>query len=454
MKKFLLLMICLGFQLTAFSQETPERLSLTVEDAVRLALENNLGVKIEDNKVQVLRRNRDFVWNQFLPSLTVGATLSRINEEQKITSFVPIPTPPFLVTQTIEVNPWNLGLSFQAQLPLTIAMFRGIEQTVIEYENGQLSAFIAARRLERDVRKFFNQILALEESVKITALRVENARQRFLQAEASFRSGRIPEINSLQAKVSWENTKPALRDQELTLENLKMTFKMLLGLPLDKEVSLSGTIEAVDFTVAIDSENLNRLIDRRLDVLNMSASAKALENAINIQYDLLYPTLILMLSMDPSLNDPFNSEAWTKDGAWKQRGGMVGISLSWKLDSLIPGNKSWVNIKNMEDQLQQLRLTEAQLRMAGAVELINLLKRIEKSRESLGPLQANVDLAQRAARLANDGYRAGNQSLLEVQDAELQLQTARLQLLNEKINLNNSIIDFIFALDQREGEKP
>jgi len=425
--------------LSLMAQDAPPPRQITVDEAVRLAMEQNLNLKIEDNKNQVLRRNRDFALNRFIPSLTASATLSRLNEQQKITSFVTSTQPPFISTKTIEIDPWTLGLNFSAQLPLSIALFRGIEQTFIEYDNGLLTYFIAQRRLERDVRKLFNQILALEEAVKITQLRLENARTRYLQADEAYRAGRLQEINALQARVAWENTKPTLREQELSLETLKMNFKMLLGIELNENIVFVGDIKAVSFTLALTPQSLQRLLDQRLDVMNIGANIRS-------------PNLILMLSMDPSLAEPFNADSWSKENAWKQRGGMFSISLSWKLDSLIPGSQAWVNIKSLEDQLEQLRLTLAQVKMASAVDLLSLVQRIQKYRESLAALEANVNLAQRVVQLSNNAYRAGLQSLSEVQDAELQLQSAQLQLINEKISLNNSILDLIYSLDFKEGE--
>jgi len=452
MKSFFTTVMVTLSVLSLMAQDAPPPRQITVDEAVRLAMEQNLNLKIEDNKNQVLRRNRDFALNRFIPSLTASATLSRLNEQQKITSFVTSPQPPFISTKTIEIDPWTLGLNFSAQLPLSLALFRGIEQTVIEYDNGLLTYFIAQRRLERDVRKLFNQILALEEAVKITQLRLENARTRYLQADEAYRAGRLQEINALQARVAWENTKPTLREQELSLETLKMNFKMLLGIELNENIVFVGDIKAVSFTLALTPQSLQRLLDQRLDVMNIGANIRSLENVIQLQKDSLLPNLILMFSMDPSLAEPFNADSWSKENAWKQRGGMFSISLSWKLDSLIPGSQAWVNIKNLEDQLEQLRLTLAQVKMASAVDLLSLMQRIQKYRESLAALEANVNLAERVVQLSNNAYRAGLQSLIEVQDAELQLQSARLQLINEKISLNNSILDLIYSLDFKEGE--
>lgn len=426
-----------------------QRIVLTVDQAVNLALENNLGLLVEGRKLETARRNSDYAWNRFLPTVNVGATLSRLNEVQKITTFVPIPTPPFLSTTTVEPDPWNLSLSFQIQLPLNPALFSGIRQLLIEYEGGLISYQAARRRLERDIRKLFYQILAAEEAVRITQLRAENARQRFQLAESSYRAGRAPELTMLQARVAWENTRPALREQELAVESLKNQFKLLLGLPLENEIVLEGSIQRLGPDLTPEDQVAERFVDQRLDVLQLENTLKAVENALRVQYDSLWPTLVLMWSADPSLPEPWKTQSW-EDNKWRQRSGMLAFTLSFKLDNLIPGSQTWVSIRNLEDQIGQVRLNLEQLRRAAALEIRSTLARLRKIQESLAALEANVELAARVAQLTETGYRTGTQSLTEVQEADLQLQAARLQLLNEKLAYNNLLIDLVFAL--QEGE--
>ena len=76
MKKtfFLLTLIC--FSLQAFSAET-YRLSL--EEAVEIALKNNLDLKTSEIALRTKQRNKRQVYNQLMPSLSAGVALSRSN---------------------------------------------------------------------------------------------------------------------------------------------------------------------------------------------------------------------------------------------------------------------------------------------------------------------------------------------------------------------------------------
>lgn len=453
--KIFYVLVFIGFLGSLNAQTSPRE--ITSEDAVDLAVQNNLGLALEDAKIAIKRRENQFAWNRFLPGVTASAAMTRLNEPVTASGLAPVfdsgLTPGNFAVRPFsqEVDPWNLGFNLTAQLPLSWAMFRGIEQTLIDYDNSVLSRVIAEKRLRRDVKKTFYQLLALQEAIRITELQLESSRQRYLQTQASFKAGRVPELSVLQTQVAWETRKPALEDQKLSYSGALMQFKFLLGLDLQVPLLLKGAIVA---QIRPPLEATKILIDhlqRRLDVQNASAGLKSLKNVFELQKDLLLPNLILQLSMDPGINDPFNGDSWNLD-KFKQRSGAFSIILSWKLDSLVPGSSSWVGLENLGDQIRQAELGLEQTMLAGAMEITNLVDRLRKGSQSLKALELNIELAQRAYQLADQSYRAGGQSLLEVQDTELQLQGARLQLLQEKLTYNNTILDLEFALDLSQDQ--
>lgn len=441
--------------------------SLTIEQSVERALSQNLSLAAERLKVAQDQLERDLALNRFIPSLTVGATLSRMNVETTASGLVPFngSIPGFVngpvtasgstvydgvLSFSQTVDPWNLSLSLQAQLPINFALFRGITQTQIDYENARISEDLVKARLERDVRKAFLQLLALQESITLTERQLESARRRWEQTQAQFRSGLVPELSVLQAQVAFENRKPALEEQRLAYRSALMAFQNLLGLEIGGDLSLEGQISEPPAAALPEvSSLLTRFLDRRLDLVQLSGQVRSLENVSALQHDALWPTLILLFNMDPAMNAPFESKSWEADEPFKQRGGMLGFSLSWKLDSLLPGSTSWVEREATRSSLEQVRLAREQARRGAEMEVRMLAARLQKSLQSLESSRLNVQLAQRAFQQAEASYRAGGQSLLEVQDAELQARGAELQLLNEKLTYHSTLLDLGFALNTR-----
>jgi len=446
-----LIAVLFSCALAVSATQAQEILQLSSDQAVAMALESNLGIKAEGLKLQVKARDRDFAWNKFLPSINGSATLSRSNVETTASGLVPISPATVPGVGTVydgvmsyskSIDPVNLSTSLNIQLGLSVALFRGIEQTVLDYEAASISRDVAKERLSRDVRKSFYTLLAQQEALGLAEKQLESARLRFVQNQASFKSGLIPELTVLQSQVAWENRKPALEDQKLGYQQTMLGLKNLLGLPLERELQLLGSIEIPAIDVAVeDSKLIAGFINRRLDLLSLKAQQASINNMVKLQQDTLWPMLVLMASFDPGLNAPFDSTSWNNSDNWKQRASMLGVSLTWKLDALIPGSTAWVQTENLKTQAAQLEISQQQALRGAAMEVKVLLTRLKKSAQSLATLDLSVALARKAYELSDKAYKAGGQSLLEVRDAELQLQAAQLQVLNEKLTFNNGLLD-------------
>jgi outer membrane protein TolC len=149
-----------------------------------------------------------------------------------------------------------------------------------------------------------------------------------------------------------------------------------------------------------------------------------------VQQMALLPNVILAANWDPGMNNPLETNWFDDiDNTWSQRSGNMSLTLSWAIDPFLPGSQTQVALSNLQDNLSQLQTTYQSAYKGAELQVRTLYATVQKSLESLKALGFNLDLAQRAFTLSEEAYRAGSQSLLEVQDAELQLRGARLQLI-------------------------
>jgi hypothetical protein len=75
MKYFMTVLVCILAAVGASAGDA-ETLSLDVEDAVRIALQNNLNLKSERIDQGVRERARDTAWNEYLPGLNINTASS------------------------------------------------------------------------------------------------------------------------------------------------------------------------------------------------------------------------------------------------------------------------------------------------------------------------------------------------------------------------------------------
>jgi outer membrane protein TolC len=417
---------------------------LTVDQAVKEALQANLTLRAEGKTLEARARDKTFAFQKLLPTVTAGAGYLNYNDlaaQQRLVGFSggnPLLYP---------TNPLYFGLALNAQMTLNLGTFASMDQSLSDYETGKVSYQITQQRLERDVKKTFYQLLALQETRTLMESQVENAEARYLQVDSAFQNGSSPELNLLQADIARENRKNDLRTLDQNFRQVSYAFCLLLGRPRFEVLSLDGKIDPKIPRASLQADTLaDKYLSERLDMVQVRAQRKALDVQVSEVASQAVPQLVMGYSADPSLNDP-QTQSWTDPGKWHQQNGSWSLQVQWKLDSFLPGSAFWTVLADLDDLKLASDLNQKRIRDSAQMEVLNLTDQIQNSIQSMVNLQKIADSASRAAVLAQRAFTDGVKDLLEVQDADLQSEAAQLSLLNEKLTLTNALIDLETALN-------
>ncbi len=435
-------------------------LSLTVDRAVEIAMHNNLQIKSSAIDTRIKERKADYAWNRFVPSVQVSGTLGRMNEDQSSSFMVPDPTsevPPqsgsgvydrFMYSE-VDLPQWSVSAGLDMSLTLNLAMFNGIRATKLDYQAGRISYKQAQQQVARNVKKSFYNLLLMQENRQLMVENIDAAERRYEQAQINYENGLVPELTVLNAQVAYENLKPQLKSIDLGYRQAIQGFKMTLGVSLDRELELEGSIDAEPVTV--DAEELiDKHLADRLDVQSLLNAITSLNNQVKAtKLQAFTPSLILGYNMDPSFSgDPWD-DPWFDDisNDWNQRSGMFRMTIAMSLDSLLPFSQAQVGLRELEDNILKTRIGLMQTLEGAELEIESTVQQLEKSRDTINTLQLNVERARRAYEMAEEAYNAGSQELLEVQNAEIELKQARLEVLKEKYNYLSALIDLEYQLN-------
>ena len=206
-----------------------EPLRLSPDEAVQMAIRNNLRLQSVRVATETRRRESDLSWNQFIPSVNLAGTLNRLNEAPEIL--------PAELAQMMGLPPlpsasrWQAIGTIQTSINLNLAMFENINRLRRDWETGLVSYNKARLQLERDVRKAYNNMLLFQENAALLRESFQAAQRLVDFAQANFIAGRAPELPLLQAQVAMENMRPAVEQVEYALRLSMVSFAMLLGLP-------------------------------------------------------------------------------------------------------------------------------------------------------------------------------------------------------------------------------
>jgi outer membrane protein TolC len=411
----------------AHSQET---VHLTPDDAVDLAIKNNLTLESARVTLDTKKRKADLVWNQFLPSIDARGTLARDN-------WASAPGMP----------QWHVNANIAASLNFSFALIEGIKSIKSDYQTGLVTLEKARLQTERDVRKSYNQILLLKETVALQQQSLGTAERRYNMAEANYRAGLAPRLSALQAQVALENMKPAINELENSLKALEASFAMSLGLPYETQFELLP-LSGNDFTIPLDvAELISKAASGKPDILELQKSIQALQHGRKAQAMQLYtPYLAFAWNISSTYNpmlDPFKDK-WFDSDNW-MKGGNFSVTLGFSLNGFLPFTKEGQALKDMDNNARSLNIGLAQAIRGTELEIFNKVNSLEKTRTTAEAQRLTVDMAQQSYQLTEEAYRAGLQDFLEVQNAALSLNQAELQLLTQQFNYLSDLIDLEYA---------
>jgi outer membrane protein TolC len=440
------------------AEPAPEARPLGLDEAVELAIKNNLGLESERIALDAKRRKSDLVWNQFLPDLEFRGTLAGDNEASTINGSQPVPLNPMLglppgtpdiygmIPYSVEAPRWHVQGNVSATLALTSALFAGIKTIRQDYRTGLVSFEKAKVQLERDVRKTYYQMLLLEESLTVQRDSLAAAERQVSIAQANYNSGLAPELTLLQARVNRDNLLPDIEEAENNRKLAMANFAMLLGLPYNTRfelIPLEGDISYISLDTV---ELISRAASGKIDILELQQQLLYLKNARTAQaLQLRTPNLILGWNWTPTfIGNPWKDD-WGNSDLW-QKSGAFSITLQWKINNLFPFTKEGQGLKDTDNQIKAFNIGLARMIRGTELEVYNTVLSLEKTRNSIEARNQTVDLARESYNSTERAYQAGLQDSNSVQNAAEALRQARMGVVQQQFTYLLGLIDLEYAI--------
>ncbi|MCL2441332.1 MAG: TolC family protein [Treponema sp.] len=462
-----LLAVIILININLQAQES-EPMRLSPDEAVELAVKNNLSLDSSRINLATRRRSSDLSWNQFIPNVTVSGTLNRDNQAQTMSGieaavptglvgspFFPVPPgvtlPPgadvyLSVPYSVDLPQWRVIGNLQVSLNLNAAMFENMKRLRFDYETGVLSYEKAKLQLERDVRKSYHNLLLLNENIILLRGSFENVERQVQMAQANYNAGLAPELTLLQARVARENMRPHIEQLENSFKLLMAQFAMYLGMDYNTPFELIPMTENANFIPLDISEMITKAASGKPDIHELRQTIMMLESARRMQIYALTPSLNLSWNSNSVLmGDPWKDSWFGNNSDWRKTGSL-SITVALRLHSLIPFSTDFQGVRAIDDQIRTANIGLAQMINGTEIEVYNTVLALERTRINAEAQAQTVSLAEQSYRLTEQAYQAGLQDYFQVQNAEQSLRQARVQLLEQQFNYLNGLIDLEYSI--------
>ncbi len=429
-----LLIISVLFPIRAISEET----KLTLEDAIKIGLNNNKDVKIAFMNIRKAEAAVDQAFGYALPSVDFSASFSHYIETPKMpfidfeamltnasyallfkehvipedpSKYVPVNTALMSFTQA---NNYQAGFEV-TQILFNSAVFRGIGASKIYLDLSKKQFHSSITKSVLDIKKAFYGVLLAKELSKILNEAYNNAQLNFKNVKALHTQGLVSDFDLLQTEVNVENIKPSLVEIENMYKNAIEGLKVTMGIEQNREIEVIGEITFSDQTIPDATQTIETVMNNNLDLKSLSLKREVDDAYIDLDRSEWWPSVAAFGNYTfAGSSDNFKFLNY--------RSSMVGINLSI---NLFKGNQTYNKVQQSTITALQTDEQINQLKSFLSMQVKSTILEMERTKSLIESQDRNVNLAQRAYDLSLLRYKEGTGSQLEIQNSELALRQAK-----------------------------
>jgi outer membrane protein len=410
---------------------------LTLEDAIKIALENSNQVKLA--QLEILKSDEKLVEarSALIPRISASGSYSRYLKKPVL--FLP-PDSPFgrMTGGVIEIGFDNSYLgAISLQMPLfSWNLYAGIRSALKGKSLAEQAYKSVTLKTIADVKKAFYGVLLARENYKITKMRVDLAEDNLKNVEKMYRQGIASEYDYISAQVQYQNLLPLLIQAENNLELAKNALKLVLGIDVKEDIEIEGEMK-VDSLIGVDyASSLKDLYEKNPDLKQAELQVELSREIVSLEVSGHLPSLFLTgnLQYQAQANDfNFNQYRWIRTT-------FIGLQIQIPIFNGF-GTQARVDQAqaSFQQAIERLNFTKQALEN----ELKNTIYRIEQSGRRIESQKRAVELAELGYKIARKRFESGVGTQLEVSNAEVNLAQARLNYLQ-------AIYDYLIAMSDLE----
>ncbi|MEO0339104.1 MAG: TolC family protein [Bacteroidota bacterium] len=396
----------IGFVLALWSGIVQAQEILSLEQALRLGLENNYQVKIARNNETIARNNNNLGNAGFLPRVTNNNNISYTSNNTKLQFF----------SGDSQEGQGAGNTSIRAGLALTWTAFDGFrmfatrDRLAVEETRSQAATQSEMHDLVTQIQSAYYGLVRLKQQIGIIEQSIQLNTAIKNLAEAKLQIGTGTSLDVLQTSNSLNADSSNLLSVQDQLLQAKIGLNRLMGRDANIEYQVPIDIPQILLPSQTELTNLALTQNHLLKLLNFDEQIALLQ--IKEARSALYPTV----DINAGYNYAFSRAEVGFVLSNRAFGPTVGLSVNY---DLFPGRNIKKDIENAELFKQNIQLNKTSLEE----DIRNQLAILYQEYTALGNLLAlerkNLNTAQTNTELAEELYRSGRATSFEVREAIL-----------------------------------
>ncbi len=421
---------------------------LTLSDAVRLALDQNLNVLQAQNNVEAAQSGVLAAYGTYLPTLSANAGWQRQQTDRGAsTTIVNGNVIPLAASSSTTTN-YSAGVNLGYTIFDSFNRESNFKKSVSSAVQSEEIASRTRQAIVYQVQSSYLGVLRNEQLVKVNEENLKRDQRQLERIEESNRVGSlsIGDVYRQQSQVALDEV--SLINAQNTYDKSKADLLSLLGLDLANDytiadASIPSAIDSTESRTARDvasrfGEYRTRALASRPDYKSANESFKSAEYGVTSAWSRYFPTI--------SASAGYGLQSTEISSLSNNRGLNWGLNIRWTLFDGFATNQS---IQAAAVQKRNAELTLQQTERNVSVDVKKALLDLDAAQKQYDASVRSVISAEQDAKVAEERYNLGAGTLLD-------LLTANATLVNAQANKVNATYNFITAkrnLDYVIGEK-
>ncbi len=400
------------FVSVAWSQEP----LLTKEEAISRALEENFGIRLARNDVEIADNNQSILNSGYLPSLT-GRAGANYDINDRLTE--PENDDP-LEQNGIESNQYNASINLNYTLFDGLGRLYNYKSLKEQYDLSQLDARETIENTILQILSVYYEVARLTENKDVLQETLEISKNRVTRAQYQFDYGQANRLVLLNARVDVNNDSIALIEVQQQLKNTKRDLNVLLNREISENRFVVDT--TVNFLSGLELEGyLDKAEANNVSLLQIEKNLNISEYDIKISKSGYLPAIGLNGSYGWNKNRSaasafFPGSTTTTDGL------SAGVSLVW---DIFDTGKTSVQIQNAKIRYQNQEIIKNQIEQEVKRDIANAFGNYQNKLYILKVQQENVATNLNNFNRSEEQYKLGRITSIEFRQAQINLLDAR-----------------------------
>jgi outer membrane protein len=432
LKSYSLLACVLLFTTATYAQGQATYLS--PEEAVQLALEQNLGRQIVRENEGIARQNYTLGNAGFLPRVSAAGAKNWSVNNENLEIFAGEGRILDISRRGARSNILNAGVVANWTVFDGMGMFYAHDRLRLQYEASRQQNLSYVNGLAADVLQAYYRHTLQQQQVQVWEGTLGLSEQRLRLAKDRYEVGRSSKQEYLSALVDYNADRAALLAQQEALLNARHSLNRLMGLTPGKPLVTADTLVADE---RLKASMMNaQPINQNPELLAANLQVEALKEFVKEQRSVIFPSINLNLGYNFSrLNNQVGNLLFRQSDGFN-----YGISGSWLLfDGL--NTRRTTQIARIQSRIAEL--DRQQLELDLSTDQADAIAAYRNSWQRVALEQENVEYARQNASIALDRYQLGVTTSLELRVAQQNAQQAELRLLNAVYELKLAEIDLL-----------